>query len=240
MCFTKPELPWDDLPDLFPAFPAPGRWLPLLKAHAKFVQLYAGRIRVTAVSPENAVRRNYAESLELLRIATIEGVPGMTVDVGSGGGFPGIVIAAVFPEMRVHLVEPLKKRARLLSEMALELALGNVTVHAERAEDAARGALRDRADLVTARAVAELRELLEYTAPLATAGGSLALAKGSSVASELTTAVRAIVELRCAFVTVLPMRSEVSETIQVALFEKVGPTPARYPRRAGTPARTPL
>ena len=221
-------------------FSAPGRWLPMLKAHADFVANSAPQVRVTAVAPRDAVRRNYAESLELLRIATEMAVPQVTVDVGSGGGFPGLVFAAVFPEMRIHLVEPLQKRARLLEELAHQLGLGLVTVHAQRAEDVARGPLRDTANLVTARAVSELRVLLEYTAPFAAPGSRLMLPKGSALPSELAGASNALVQLSCAYRGIVTMRPEVSATIQVAVFEKTGATDARFPRRAGSPGRNPL
>lgn len=235
------SLAWESLPALFPEFPGAGRWLPLLREHARLVEENAASVRVTAVSGETAVRRQYAESLELLRIIESQGGPASALaDVGSGGGFPGLVIAAVRPETAVHLIEPLKKRANLLVAAAASLGLGNVTVHAVRAEEAGRGPLRDSLPNVTARAVAELRELLEYTAPLARPGGLLALPKGTGFAAELVAASGAMAELRCEFLQLAPMRAEVSDTPGVALFRKTGATPDRYPRRPGVPGKRPL
>lgn len=241
----RPELTlnlgWDSLPVLFPDFPRPDRWLQLLQRHAALVQDAAKRVRVTAVTADEAVRRQYAESLELLRIIEhARGVPAALADVGSGGGFPGLVIAAVRPGTAVHLVEPLQKRANLLREMALHLGLENVTVHPLRAEDAGRGPLRDMFPVVTARAVAELRELLEYTAPLASSGGIIALPKGSGFDVELGNAARACSELCCEFVEFVRMREAVSHTLGVALLRKAGDTPAPYPRRPGMPGKRPL
>lgn len=232
---------WADLPSLFPGAAAPERWLPLLQRHAELVEAAAPRVRVTAVPAEEAVRRQYAEALELWRIVRERRPEGGTLaDVGSGGGFPGLVIAAVEPELEVHLVEPLRKRAGLLEEFARELGLENVTVHAQRAEEAGRGPLRGGMAIVTARAVAELRELLEYTAPLAAADGLLAFPKGSALPEEIDAAGGAATALKCELVEVEPMRPAVAERVRVALYRQVEPAPERYPRRPGMPGKRPL
>ncbi len=232
---------WADLPGLFPGLPGPGRWLPLLQRHLELLVQAAERTRVTAVEPADAVRRHYAESLETWRVAVdLGGTPGVVVDVGSGGGFPGLVMACAAPETRFALVEPLQKRARLLEDLTAALGLENVTVHAHRAEDAGRGPLRESADLVTARAVAALPELLEYTAPFARPGGWLVLPKGSGLSAELTAAANAMQVLGCALSATVPMRPEVSETLALACLQKVAPTPGGYPRRPGLPQKRPL
>lgn len=234
------KLTWDSLPRLFSGFSEPKRWLPLLRRHLALIEQAAGHTRVTAVEPGGAVRRQYAESLEILRLAEIGGMFATAVDVGSGGGYPGLVMAAVRPEMVVHLIEPLRKRARLLTEMAAELGLENVRVHEARAEDAARGPLRDSASLVTARAVAELREVLEYTAPFAAAGGLVVLPKGSGFTAELEAAGPAMDKLGVTLEAAEAMRPAVSETLVVARFRKRGATAVAYPRRAGIPGKRPL
>jgi 16S rRNA (guanine527-N7)-methyltransferase len=236
---TAGELDWPDLPGLFPGFENPERWLPLLQRHAALVQAAAPRVKVSSVDPRAAVRRQYAESLEVLRVARLFSPASLLVDVGSGGGFPGLAIACVEPETAVHLVEPLRKRARLLAELARELGLANVAVHPERAEEAGRGPLRDFSPLVTARAVAPLRELLEYTAPLAAPGGYLVLPKGSGATEELCEAAAAMATLACTCEQTVPMRPEVSG-LRVVVLRKTGPTPPAYPRRPGMPAKRPL
>jgi 16S rRNA (guanine527-N7)-methyltransferase len=146
----------------------------------------------------------------------------------------------VAPEVEVTLVEPLRKRARLLEAVAGELRLNNVSVIAARAEEAGRGLLRGSAGLVTARAVAPLAELLEYTAPLAAVGGMLALPKGSGAEDEVAGAARALSELGCQVERIEPMRPQVSELAQVVLVRQQRATPERYPRRAGLPGKRPL
>jgi 16S rRNA (guanine527-N7)-methyltransferase len=201
----------------------------------------APHTRVTSVTAANVVRRQYAESLEALRIARcFTSTTEPYADVGSGGGYPGLVVAIIQPATPVTLVEPLQKRARLLESMAAELGLANVRVLPDRAEDAGRGPLRERCALVTARAVAELRELLEYTVPLAGPGGWIVLPKGSGAEAEVEEAARAFDELNCAHRATVPMRPEVSDSGMVVVVEKLGPTPEKYPRRAGIPGKRPL
>lgn len=233
-------LTWEGLGSLFPEFPGSSRWLSLLERHAELIASARSRVRVTSVRDEDIVRRHYAESLEILRIAGELGWGGLICDVGSGGGYPGMVFAAVIPDTEVHLVEPLQKRARLLEWMAQELGMANVRVHAERAEEAGRGPLRDGCGLVTARAVAELRELLEYTAPLAAEGGLLAIPKGSALESELAASSGAMQALSIGEERRVAMRDEISEHVEVLSFRKRGVTPAAYPRRPGVPGKRPL
>jgi len=234
-------LEWNDLPPLFPSFAEPERWLPLLQRHAELLAAAAEHTRVTSVESGDLVQRHYAESLEILRLAELAGASGnVLVDVGSGGGYPGMVIACVRPLAAVHLIEPLQKRARLLAEIANELGLTNVSSHPDRAEDAARGPLRQQASLVTARAVAALPVLLEYTAPFAAPGALLALPKGSRFEEELAASNRARSILGCDYLGSRQMRPEISESLSLALFRKSAPTPSRYPRKAGTPQREPL
>ena len=228
---------WDSLPDLFPQFARPDRWAPLLRRHAGL--LAASPVRATAVTDAAAVTRHYAESLESFRLA---GAPeeGAVVDVGSGGGFPGLVVAAVAPALEVHLVEARRRRAELLAALAEALGLARVTVHAARAEEAGRGPLRDGADLVLARAVAPLPVLLEYCAPLAAPGALVAAVKGSRGEAELARSGAAMSALACEFAGMEAMRAAISPTMRVLRFRKLGPTPARWPRRPGMPAKRPI
>jgi 16S rRNA (guanine527-N7)-methyltransferase len=107
------------------------------------------------------------------------------IDIGSGAGLPGIVLALVLPEVRVTLVEPLERRVRFLEQAVSELELPNVAVRRGRAEELA-GALRG--DVVTARAVAPLSRLAPLAAGLTRRGGLVLAIKGSSADAELEAA----------------------------------------------------
>ncbi len=231
---------WDDLPAAFPGFTHPDLWLPILQRHAEVLEAAGERVRTTSVGADEMVSRHFAESLEILRIIDEAGGGPPLVDVGPGGGFPGLVISALRPEWQVTLVEPLKKRAALLVEAAQSLGLANVSVEALRGEEAGRTALRDSAAVVTARAVAPLAELLEYCAPLAANDGLLVLPKGRSWEAELEAASNALSELACVFEKAAAMREEVSATPVALLVRKMAATPDRYPRRAGIPRKRPL
>jgi 16S rRNA (guanine527-N7)-methyltransferase len=119
-------------------------------------------------------------------------------DVGSGAGLPGLVIAAMRPDLTVTLIEPMERRVAWLEEERGRLGLENVVVERSRAEDAAPG----RFDVVTARAVGALTGLLPITAPLARPGGRLALLKGAAVEAELAKAEKVVRRLRLADVRI--------------------------------------
>jgi len=105
------------------------------------------------------------------------------VDVGSGAGLPGIVLAVARPDLRVSLVESLARRSIFLAETIEELALDRVDVVRGRAEEC--GDVLRPADVVTARAVAPLDRLAAWCLPLARPGGSMLAIKGSSAAAEI-------------------------------------------------------
>ena len=105
------------------------------------------------------------------------------VDVGSGAGLPGVVIAIARPDVEVTLVEPLLRRVTWLAEVVESLGLPNVTVHRSRAEEAAREGLQF--DVATARAVASLGQLATWSLPLVRPGGELLALKGAMAAVEL-------------------------------------------------------
>jgi len=107
---------------------------------------------------------------------------GAVIDVGSGAGLPGMVIAAMEPHRPVTLVEPMERRVQWLQEATDALALTNVTIVRARAEEVA-GSLS--APLVTARAVAAIDKLVKWCAPLLEPGGRMVLLKGRSAADEL-------------------------------------------------------
>lgn len=109
----------------------------------------------------------------------------MVVDIGSGAGLPGVVLAVARPDLRVTLVEPLLRRSRFLDEVVAALGLRNATVWRARAEELA-GEVQ--ADVVTARAVAPLERLVRWAAPLLRPGGRLLAVKGRSAETEMDTA----------------------------------------------------
>jgi len=144
-------------------------------------------------SPHNLLSPRGLEELEVRHFpeavgfaATLPRGPRL-LDVGSGGGLPGLVIALVRPDLEVHLLEATKKKCDFLEQAIATLGL-NVTVHHGRAEDLAVGSLARTFDIVTARAVAPLDRLIPWVAPFLRPGGQLHAIKGERWHEELATA----------------------------------------------------
>ncbi len=112
---------------------------------------------------------------------------GVIVDVGSGAGLPGIVVAAMRPRAEVVLVEPMERRVAWLHDVVDRIGLTNVQVRRARAQELD-GAIE--ADVVTARAVASLDKLYRWTAPLVREGGAVIVMKGARAADELEAAAK--------------------------------------------------
>ena len=121
---------------------------------------------------------------ESVRFATRLPERSPVLDIGSGGGLPGLVVAIVRPDLVVHLLEATTKKADFLAATAEALGL-DVTVHNGRAEDLATGALRGRFPVLTARAVAALPRLIELGAPFLTVDGEIHAIKGERWAEEV-------------------------------------------------------
>jgi len=200
------------------------------------------RASLTSVDPGEAWERHVLESLSLLPLLDDRpGVVASLVDVGSGGGIPGIPIAIARPDLGVTLLEATRKKASFLEEAAGRLGLANVRVVARRAEEAGRDpAHRERHDVAVARAVAPLAVLVELLLPLVRPGGVVLALKGRGARDELRTAATVIEALgggSCDLAVTLPGSDRQGVTVTVS---KASPTPHRYPRRPGIPAKRPL
>jgi 16S rRNA (guanine527-N7)-methyltransferase len=160
------------------------------------------------------------------------------VDVGSGGGFPGIPIA-IATGYRGVLVESVVKKARFLEEVVRELALP-LEVRVQRAEEAGRAPeMRERFASATARAVSSLPAVLELTIPFLSVGGLAVLQRGRLEARERTAAHDASLVLGATIEDDVALGGELDGR-RIVLVRKIAPTGQRFPRRAGIPAKRPL
>lgn len=149
-------------------------------------------------------------------------------DVGSGAGFPGLVLALLRPDCQIDLIEPTTKRCTFLNQMKEELQLKNVSVLNRRAEDCEDK--KEAYDVVTARAVANLSILMELCVPLLKTGGNFIAMKGSSALDELKNASHAMSEFS--------LNSPQIESFDLPhagqrinlIFTKTHKSPSRYPR----------
>jgi 16S rRNA (guanine527-N7)-methyltransferase len=164
------------------------------------------------------------------------------IDVGSGGGMPGIPLAIAFPGLQMTLLESVGKKAAFLREAVAGLSLTNVAVRTGRAEDAAREpAERDAYDLVVARALAPLPVALELCLPFAKPGGIVVLPRGSDLAGQLADGEAAAKQLAARLRAPIPLEDpDLPPGRSLVVADKLGPTPARFPRRPGMPAKHPL
>ena len=163
------------------------------------------------------------------------------VDVGTGAGFPGLPVKISCPELSVTLMDSLEKRLKFLDEVITALDLKDCNTVHSRAEDAGRNKkFREKYDIVTARAVAKLSVLAEYCLPLVKVGGVFLAMKAHSEEEEAEGA-KAIALLGGTIEktdTFMLPGTDMERTIIVV--RKIRPTPARFPRKAGTPSKTPI
>ncbi len=188
----------------------------------------------------------------VLKVKAINGtvvMPGETiVDVGSGAGLPGLGLAILGSACEVVLIESHQRRAEFSREAAASLGLGNLTVLPRRAEEVGRDPVwREHCRRATARRLADLSILLEYTLPLLAVGGRAIFAKGEKLEEELAAAAGVAEMLGGAppevLAVPLPPPSAAgygAETRRFVVVTKVAPTPDTYPRRPGKPAKQPL
>jgi len=161
------------------------------------------------------------------------------VDVGAGGGLPGLPLKIARPDLSLTLVEVNEAKAAFLVSACATLGLQDVEVLARRAEDVGRDPrYREAFDVAVARALAPMPVLVELCLPLVRVGGRLLAQKTEHEDVEL--AANAIEKLGGALSAVVAAPSDTRRSGTVVIVEKVRPTPAAYPRRAGVPARKPL
>lgn len=164
------------------------------------------------------------------------------VDVGSGAGLPGLILAIACPGWKVTLLESMNKRCLFLEHAINVTGLSNVQVIRDRAENFGQTLeFRESFDIAVARAVAELRVLAEYCIPLVRMGGLFVAAKGHDPQEEIRIAERAIKLLGGSLLHQHLVESHGPFGQRTAIVcVKDYPTPRKYPRAPGTPAKTPL
>lgn len=161
------------------------------------------------------------------------------VDVGSGAGFPGIVIAIARPDLQVTCVEPTTKRTQFLSRVVSECGLKNVIILNARAEDII-DSLRESFDYATARAVAYLDILSELCIPFVKIGGHFIAMKGQRGTEEYEISLKAVHKLGGELIETHKFSDDVMGERYNLVIEKLRPTPKQYPRAYAKIKKTPL
>jgi 16S rRNA (guanine527-N7)-methyltransferase len=204
------------------------------------------RFNLTAVREPDAVeQRHFVDSLTCLlgmQDLLVLHPTARLLDVGSGGGFPGLPLKIACPDLRLTLLDSVRKKTHFLEQVIAELGVENVDVVTARAEDQARTELfREAYDLVVTRALAPLPVLLELCLPFLKVGGRLVAPRRGDLSTDQDAASGVVQVLGGRFRP--PIRVKVGEYLDgygLTIVDKVAPTPAIYPRRAGVPAKRPL
>ncbi len=210
------------------------------------------RANLTAVTdPDEIVERLFIQSLRVAvpaggNVSTAGWFEGRSViDIGSGAGIPGIPLKLALPGAEVVLLESNRKKCEFMEHVVTELGLDGVTILNSRAEDAARDtAHREGYDMVTARAVASLSVLAEYSIGFLKLGGVAVFPKGpvlEKVSAESDDAALIADEMGAAPAIMQAVAHPGNApTDHIIYWLKIRPTPDRFPRRAGIPAKRPI
>ena len=202
------------------------------------------RVNLTAIVEYKDVQiKHFLDSLTVA-LALPKPLPSgyKLIDVGSGGGFPGLPLKIVFPQIHLVLLEATNKKAAFLRHMIEVLKLDDASVTSSRAEEAAQQPeYREQFDAAVTRGLAGMAVLTELTLPFCKIGGRLIAQKKGDIAEELSTAGKAIRVLGGAPAQVRPIElPEFTDNRCLVIVEKIAATPPQFPRRPGMPAKKPL
>ncbi len=196
---------------------------------------------LTSVPEPRYVDDHFVDSLTLLQAGMVK-PDCVLVDIGSGSGLPGLAVRIAEPSIKTILIESNQKKAIFLEAVIEELHLSGARVYGGRAEEAGREiSLREQCDVVVARGVAGLPVLLEYALPLAKRGGWVLAMKGPKAVEEIRAAGPALKALGGRLHRVMdPVGVSPELGKVIVIIEKIEPSPPRYPRRIGIPAKRPI
>lgn len=200
------------------------------------------KMNLTAITEQEEVyMKHFFDSLTAAMYIDLT-KPIRLCDVGAGAGFPSIPLKIAFPNLDVTIIDSLNKRITFLNHLASELKLTNVQfVHGRAEEMGKKPEHRGQYDMVTARAVARMSVLSELCIPFVKTGGTFVAMKAASAADELETASKAIHLLGGKAENVFSFRLPIEESERtIIVVRKEKETPKKYPRKPGTPNKTPI
>ena len=211
-----------------------------LERYAKLLVSWNEKMNLTAITDDEGIAtKHFLDSLTALQTGFVKG---RLIDVGTGAGFPGLVLKIAKPEIDLTLLDSLNKRINFLKAVGDDLGLHGIEYVHARAEDGGRDrAYRGQFDTVVSRAVANLTVLSEWCLPFLKQGGYFLALKGPLADEELKNAQRAIKILGGRVEDVF--EAEIPFTVlnhKIIIIKKVGQTPLKYPRKPGIAAKTPV
>ena len=197
------------------------------------------KINLTAITePKEIILKHFVDCATINKFIDENKV----LDIGTGAGFPGIPLKIINEDLEITLADSLNKRIKFLDIVIETLELNKIeTIHSRAEELAKNKKYRESYDIVVSRAVAALNVLLEYTTPFIKVGGKVICMKGNNVEEEIKESKNAIKILGTKMLPVEKVVLPDTEiTRNIITVEKMKNTPAKYPRKAGTPAKEPL
>ena len=208
-----------------------------LIAYARLLQEWNEKINLTAISDDEGIAvKHFLDSAVAIKTDCIKG---SVIDVGTGAGFPGMVLKILQPDIELTLLDSLNKRINFLKTVASEIDVSAEFVHA-RAEDGGR-TMRAKFDTAVSRAVANLTVLCELCLPFLKIGGYFLALKGPSAEEELADAKRAIYVLGGEACGIYPVNIKGYDlNHKIIIIKKVRQTPQQYPRKPGIAAKNPI
>lgn len=210
--------------------------------YKRLLQEWNEKINLTAITEdEEVIKKHFIDCIKAFTSDEFKKAKTL-IDVGTGAGFPGMPIAIMRDDLDVTLLDSLNKRINYLDQVVATLGLKNVTTIHSRAEDGARNKeLREKFDIATSRAVANMCVLAEFCMPYVKVGGYFIALKGPNVTEELDSAKNAIGTLGGKLVDVVEVNIEGTDLKHnLVIVKKVKETPKTYPRKAGTITKKPL
>lgn len=197
-------------------------------------------LNLTAITePTEMLYKHFIDSLSLLTVVKLQ-QGAKVVDVGTGAGFPGVVLLIARPDLKITLMDGTNKRLNFIAQVLDELKLNAEILHS-RAELAGKDKkYREKFDLVTARAVANMNTLSEYCLPFAKVGGIFAPMKAAKAEEEIKDSENAIKLLGGRIKEVRQLNIENCGERCIIITEKISQTPSKYPRASAQISKKPL
>ena len=206
------------------------------------IQEWNKQINLTAiVEDDDIIKKHFIDCIKAFKLDEFKNAKSI-IDVGTGAGFPGIPLAIMNEDVKITLLDSLNKRVNFLNIVVNKLNLNNVTTIHSRAEDGARNSeLREKFDIATSRAVANMSILSELCIPYVKNNGNFIALKGPSIEDELEGARNALKVLGAKLIDVIEVEVEDTDLKHsLDVVKKNKSTPNTYPRKAGTINKKPI
>ena len=212
-----------------------------LTTYADLLREWNEKINLTAILDDEGIAiKHFLDCLLVCKYADFKKGQKI-IDVGTGAGFPGLVIAAANPDVQVTLLDSTGKKLKAVEDMARNMGVENVEIVHMRAEDAGKKPeFREQYDFSTARAVAELRVLLEYTLPFVKVNGAFLSLKGASALEEIDSAQSSLRTLGGKIQDKFQFSLPGGDKRAVISVKKISHIPPKYPRVSAQIAKKPL